>query len=270
MNSFRLNIAGIHAEIICPAPKVVSILKHRYSAFLVEEKTSVQAHTISINLENGIFAKTEEKEPSFDETCISFGYPGFIGNVNPAVDISKLTIATKTPIEDIDYFLRVVYAALAFRAGGFMFHAAGIARGGKGYLFFGHSGSGKSTVARLTDGGLVLNDDLLVLLPDKNHWRAYGTPFSNPTQVHPSPGDVTVTALFRLVQNTQVYLEKMDAGLALGEMVTNIPVLSAHPSLCAELLARCSNVLSSIPAYRLNFLPDSSFWSVVETCLPCS
>ena len=71
----------------------------------------------------------------------------------------------RAAFEEVEYFLRVIYALLVFQAGGLLFHAAGIVRDGQCYLFFGHSGSGKTTVARLSSTDLVLNDDLVVLIP---------------------------------------------------------------------------------------------------------
>jgi hypothetical protein len=61
-----------------------------------------------------------------------------------------------------------------------------------------------------------------------------------------------------------VFLEPLGAGLALAEIIANVPVLSADPLHSAELLRRGQQLLSAAPAYRLHFLPDPSFWPLVE------
>jgi hypothetical protein len=136
-------------------------------------------------------------------------------------------------------------------------------------LFFGHSGSGKTTVARVSRDDIVLNDDLLLLIPGnsgenrKIRWIANATPFWNPTQVSPSNHSGPVVGLYRLVQDIEVYLEPMGAGQALAELISNIPVIPDDPSRIEILLNRVNEFLESVPAYRLHFLPDDSFWNVI-------
>ncbi len=61
-------------------------------------------------------------------------------------------------------FLRVAFARLALAHDGLLLHAGGLIRNGCGYVFFGHSGAGKSTVAALApQGSTLLSDDLVLL-----------------------------------------------------------------------------------------------------------
>jgi hypothetical protein len=109
---------------------------------------------------------------------------------------AHLSVVAPHPFEPIDYFVRAALALLAFEAGGLLFHAAGLAWRGNGYAFFGNSGSGKTTVARVSSHAQILNDDLVVLLPDAVRWNIHATPFSNPTQVTPAgPQFVPLCAL---------------------------------------------------------------------------
>jgi len=185
------------------------------------------------------------------------------GEVDLAAGGAALHLASAHPLSELEYFLRVVYALRAYQAGGLMLHAAGVARGGRAFVFFGHSGSGKTTVARLSPDALVLNDDLVLLMPDGPGWTVHGTPFWNPTQVRPTAAAAPLAMLLRLVQSTTVYLAPMPFGQALGEMVSSAPVLPADPALCTGVLARCQAILAAVPAHRLHFLPDDSFWGVL-------
>lgn len=61
------------------------------------------------------------------------------------------------------YVLKVLFSALLLRNGGGLFHAAGLARDGRGWLFAGPPGAGKSTVAGFSGAGAgcaVLNDEI--------------------------------------------------------------------------------------------------------------
>jgi hypothetical protein len=131
---------------------------------------------------------------------------------------------------------------------------------GRAYLFFGPSGSGKTTVARCSSPEAVLNDDLVLLLPEMQGWRAFGTPFSNPTQVTPRQDSAPAAALLRLVQSKEVRLAPLSRAQALAELLASVPVLNASPN---PPLERCQLVLAGLPAYFLHFLPDPSFWPVV-------
>jgi hypothetical protein len=188
------------------------------------------------------------------------GVDGFIPTQGAA---GHLALAIGQPLEGIEYFLRVCYAVLAYKAGGLMVHGAGIVRDGRGFIFFGHSGSGKTTVARHSAEHLVLNDDLVIVLPRGETWWIYGTPFWNLDQVPPQPGSAPLAGLFRLVQAKSVYLQPMTPALALAELLANLPVLPADQNWNAALMARGLELLATCPARQLHFLPDGSFWQAV-------
>jgi len=177
--------------------------------------------------------------------------------------IGCLQISSQQPVEDIDYIIRGAYALLAFQSGGVMLHSAGIARDGKAFLFFGHSGSGKTTVSRLSSNDTVLNDDLVLILPTDNGWYVFGTPFWNPTQVKPSPQSAPLARLYRLVQAKKVHIEKITPGEALAELVSSVPVIPEDPLRNRLLMKRLIEIIESLPVQKLHFLPDDSFWKAI-------
>ena len=102
------------------------------------------------------------------------------GKLSLVTQSAHLTLRSTSPIAQVEYFLRILYALLAEAHGGLMLHCAGIMASSGVHLFIGQSGSGKSTAASLSRGrGVVLNDDLIVLRPEQGRWIAYGTPFWN-------------------------------------------------------------------------------------------
>ena len=197
----------------------------------------------------------------------------------PSISLSsagRLTLTSLHPFEAADYFVRTALALLAFEAGGLLFHAAGLAYHDRGYAFFGHSGSGKTTVARVSSHATVLNDDLVVLWPGASHpaamrtreadrWQLIATPFSNPTQVQPAGHQrVPLTALYRLIQDRRVFLEALDPAVATAEIVASSPIVCADPDRAAALLDRAAQLTRAVPVQRLHFLPDASFWDVID------
>ncbi|MBM3135711.1 MAG: hypothetical protein FJZ89_10625 [Chloroflexi bacterium] len=202
---------------------------------------------------------------AFDDGRLVFTAPGYSGYVDVARGQGELALSSVQPVDDADYFVRCAVALLAFASGGLLLHAAGIVRHSYAYLFLGHSGSGKTTVARLSAPALVLNDDLVLLWPAEDRWWAYATPFGNPSpELVTVAGHAPARALLSLVQDREVRLEKPGPALALAEMVGNAPVVSADPGRAAALLGRCQQILQAVPHYRLHFLPDDSFWRIVD------
>jgi hypothetical protein len=180
-----------------------------------------------------------------------------------------LTVSPVNTSDDIDRFLRITYALLMFRQGGIVFHSAAMVRDGQAYLFYGPSGTGKTTASRCsreTPGVQVLNDDLVVLLHEQSRWMVYATPFSNPSQVPPSgPCAAPLAAAFRLVQAPRVWLDTQPGrAQTLAEVLAGTLIVPGFVDTLPRLVAWWLRVLEAIPFYRLHFLPDASFWSVVS------
>ncbi|MBS1250140.1 MAG: hypothetical protein MAG431_01730 [Chloroflexi bacterium] len=261
---FTLSIAGLRVAISCQPKTLNQKLQERYQVFLSEENAHLRAQ---IHLSGDLRPHPLlERGTRFEGDILHFTAPGFQGEIAPQRNMAHLQLSAAAPIEEIDYFMRVIYALLAFEAGGFLFHAAGIVREERAHLFFGPSGSGKTTVSRLSADDLLLNDDLLVLLPDRDGWETHGTPFWNPSQAPPARGreHAPVTALFRLVQDKTVYLQKMNPAQALAEITGSVPIIPLSTQYLPTLLTRLETMLSATPVYYLHFLPDDSFWEVIR------
>lgn len=260
--SFGLSIAGIGVSVVCNDESLLMQLSRLYREFALEGDEQFKVR-IELRGREGVGAFLEV-DTSFRDSIMEFKSPVYEGFVDTHNAYGQLSLSSSRPQDEVEYFLRVVYALLVFNAGGLLFHAAGIVRRERAFLFFGHSGSGKTTISRLSRDNVVLNDDLVVLLPQGEGWRAYATPFWNPTQIRPTSNSAPVAGLFRLVQDKDVFLEAMGKGQAIAEMIASVPVIPEDRSRGVELLARCGSLLEEVPSYRLHFLPDDSFWTVVD------
>lgn len=258
----QLSIAGMGVSVACRDARLIAELSQRYRDFPCHSQPLLSA---VVHLQANAGAPLNpDPELSFMPTGMQFWSQGFSGSINSHGGTALLTLDHSQAVEGVDYFLRLVYALLAYQAGGFLFHAAGVVHRGVALLFFGHSGSGKTTICRLSSGDLVLNDDLVVLLPEGAGWVAHATPFWNPSQIRPAPHSAAVAGLYRLEQDRQVYRESLSRAQALAEVISNVPVIPADPGRSGALLVRCTRLLAAVPAYRLHFLPDASFWQVID------
>ena len=159
--------------------------------------------------------------------------------------------------QSIDHTLMQILAVcLMSRGRGLMIHACGVDHEGRGYLFAGNSGHGKSTMAALwTDSGLILNDDRIVLGRSGDSFRIFGTPWHG----------TFPAALRRSVRLDKVFF--------LRHSGTNVAKPVTGASACSMLLARSfpplwdregmsftldllSALVEEVRFYELGFLPS--------------
>ncbi|RMF44415.1 MAG: hypothetical protein D6755_09200 [Anaerolineae bacterium] len=266
MRAFVLDIAGIRVALSSSQPLFMQALMQRYADFHSAFPAQYHLHI------DATWPPAHSHPPGeiglrWESRGCRFDAPGVQGRIDLDAEHASLRLTSPTPLEDAEYFLRVVYALLAFRAGGVLFHAAGIVRHESACLFFGPSGSGKTTVSALSPNAHILNDDLVLLLPHGDAWIAHATPFWNPTQVQPRPGKAQVRLLLRLVQSPDVRLEPLYGATGVAELMACLPVLPTNPAYVVTLFERARTLLESVPAYRLYFRKDATFWRVVEPLL---
>jgi hypothetical protein len=263
LDTTPLTVGPLRVFVEASNPTVHTALRSAYGDF-VTDRVSVP-YTLTVHVDYTPGSAPADWPFTFDRGVLHFTAEHYLGSIAPGSDRSPLNVIAPHPFGPVDYFVRSALALLAFEAGGLLFHAAGLVRRGNGYAFFGYSGSGKTTVARLSSDALILNDDLVVLLPDAAHWNIHATPFSNLTQVTSiGPHHAPLQALYRLVQDRNVHLEPIDRPVAIAEVVASSPIVSADPDRALALLARADRLVNTVLVQRLHFLPDPSFWAIIQ------
>lgn len=118
--------------------------------------------------------------------------------------LSRRSFPAGSPIFPLEYPLDELAMMHRLALGeGVEVHALGLADDdGRGYLFLGHSGAGKSTTARLWQsqpGVRLLSDDRIILRKRDGRFWMYGTPWHGDAGVA-SPGRAPLSAVFLLEQ----------------------------------------------------------------------
>jgi len=260
--SLTFSIAKIGIRVNCVRHELIGSLAQHYQEFAAGK--DIQMEVILRVNDWGGEIELLEQPLFFENDRVIINAPGLEGFIDCERGLAEISIPVRRSVENTEYFLRLVTAFQVFREGGLLFHAAGIVKDGYAYLFFGQSGAGKTTVASHSLGYVILNDDLLVLSIDKGIWRAHATPFSNPTQLKPTNQNALVKAMYRLVQDDRVYLESMSPGYSLAEVLASVPVIPKAPHWRDNLILRCQALIGAQPVHKLHFLPDGSFWNVIE------
>ncbi|HTV60228.1 MAG TPA: hypothetical protein VMJ93_15255 [Verrucomicrobiae bacterium] len=165
----------------------------------------------------------------------------------------------------LDSLIRILLTVALLPKRGFLLHAASIVRNGRAYIFMGRSGAGKSTVSSLSPEGSVLTDEISLLRFDRGAWRAHGTPFWGEFRAAGQNQDYPVAGIYCLTQAGENRLVPMTVKEMLRAILPCVLFFSSDPQANDELLNILVEFAREIPCFRLHFLKDSSFWSVVQS-----
>ncbi len=156
------------------------------------------------------------------------------------------------PLDEVLFLHRIV------RDGGILVHACGVVRQGTGLLFTGPSGAGKTTLARLMQGGArasVLSDDRIALRDEDGGVRMHGTPWHGDAPLS-SPRSATLSAIHVIRHAAAVLAEPLAGATAAAALLGN-SFLPAHDPAGAEAaLALAERIVERAPVIRLGFPKD--------------
>ncbi len=159
-----------------------------------------------------------------------------------------LPVGLPYPLEQL-----LLLPALA-RADGFMVHACGAVLNGRAFVFAGHSGDGKTSLARLLadEGVELLSDERIVLRKQEGVFVAHGTPW-------PGEGNVVSSAayplggIFVLRKGESHRLIRQRRSTLAAELLSRSIVPYYFPSETAQILDLHHEIAGSVPLHVLEF-----------------
>ena len=161
----------------------------------------------------------------------------------------------------VDNALMIQFAMASACMGTALFHSATVSLNGKGYMFLGKSGTGKSTHARLwlknINGVELMNDDNpAVRVKADGTATVYGTPWSGKTPCYKNVS----APLGGIVLLSQAPYNKITRLNGIGAYAAIVPSISGKrwDSRIADGLHETENTLAgNIPVWHLDCLPDA-------------
>lgn len=162
----------------------------------------------------------------------------------------------------LDNSLMLLYAFASAPLDTLLLHASVIENDGRGYLFLGRSGTGKSTHSRLwteyIPGSRLLNDDNpVVRLTPGGEPLVYGTPWSGKTPCyrnHSVPAD----ALVRLSQAPRNGIARLTGVAAYAAILPSCSCMKWDGAMAAAVHRTLERLVSVTPVFRLECLPDAA------------
>ncbi|MBI3978544.1 MAG: hypothetical protein HY331_10200 [Chloroflexi bacterium] len=171
-------------------------------------------------------------------------------------------------IASIDSCLRVLLSIYLAPRHGLLLHAAGVVHAGRAHVFFGPSGAGKTTVARLSTGRVVLSDELTAVHAgaDGAHGgaTAAGTPFWGELEGAGAPVRVPLAGLYRLVKSPAVAVERLTPGAAIRRLMPCVLFFARDPALVEAVADTCLALAVGGRCHDLRFRCDATFWELAD------
>ncbi len=141
-------------------------------------------------------------------------------------------------------------------------HSSAIVCNGRAVLFLGESGTGKSTHTRLwrenIDGAVLLNDDSPFIGFVDGRATAFGAPWSGKTPCYKQE-QYPIAAIVRLSQAPHNAIRPLRSVHAIGALLPSLtPAFGYDDELQDRMLATLSKIISQVPVYHLECLPDAA------------
>ena len=163
----------------------------------------------------------------------------------------------------IDNGLMLMYA---FRTAPLMtleMHAAVVVKRGdeaKGYLFLGHSGTGKSTHARqwlaaFEDAWLLNDDNPILRVMDNGDVYVYGSPWSGKTPCYKNES-APVGGIIKLSQAPENKIQTISLPQAYAYMLSSASGLKMEQTMADNMFETIKHIITHIPCYHLACLPN--------------
>jgi len=142
------------------------------------------------------------------------------------------------------------------QGGDIMIHSSGVVSGGRGWIFTGRSGSGKTTMARIFDGAgdRVIHDDRLVLRREGSGWVMHNTPVYR----NDEPRSALLEHLWIIRHGTANVSEPVSGAEAVAMILANCIQQNWDREAAARLAAAADDLAASVKVSRLSFLPEAS------------
>ncbi|MFN2313580.1 MAG: hypothetical protein ABR531_03935, partial [Bacteroidales bacterium] len=145
---------------------------------------------------------------------------------------------------------------LSTAMGDIMIHGSGVISGGRGWIFTGRSGSGKTTIAGIFDraGDRVIHDDRLILRREEKGWVMHSTPVYR----NDEPRSAAVDHMWGIAHGRSNISTPVTGAGAVAMVLSNCVQQNRDREAASRLAFAVEVLVSSVRVSRLSFLPDAS------------
>jgi hypothetical protein len=171
------------------------------------------------------------------------------------------------PIDPLGYPLdELLIANLLGRGRGVELHACGIVdHSGRGHLFVGQSGAGKSTTARLwgDEAREIVSDDRVIVREQEGTLWIHGTPWHGEASLS-SPSRAPLFGVYLLIQASENELRELSAADAVARLFACAFPPFHDPQAVAFTMSMLERIVSRVPVREFRFTLDRSALDLIR------
>ena len=160
----------------------------------------------------------------------------------------------------LNNFLMMTYAFASASLNTLMIHASVVRKGGRGYLFLGTSGTGKSTHSRLWMENIaetdLLNDDNPIVRIVDGTPIVFGSPWSGKTPCYRNLS-APIGAFVKLKQAPENKIERLKPVQGFAQVLSSCSVMKWDERIYDGICDTISKVSMKVPVYQLECLPNA-------------
>ena len=175
-------------------------------------------------------------------------------------------IGGRVTLFQLNTSLMIQYTFATAGLGTLLLHASVTRFEGRGNLFFGVSGTGKSTHSRLwhefVPGSDLMNDDNPVIRLEDGQFFVYGSPWSGKTICYRNVV-APVNALVRLEQYPENRITRLESLQAYASIIAAVSTIRWNHDIMSLLIPTIERVAMTVPCFQLRCRPDEE---AVQVC----
>ena len=257
-----IEIGGLALRVRAPGPEFWSLLAARYSNFVRPESRAEMEFELFAAPPGPLSAETE-----LQVRCENGRWLVSRGEFRAAFDLRSRRgqLACIPNPYSVDTLLRIVHSLLLAPAGGLLLHASGGIRGGRGFLFSGVSGAGKTTLARLAPPDVqVLTDEISYVRNAGGGFRVFGTPFAGELGIQGENVCAPLAGIYLIEHGAANRLEILAEAEAARRLMRNVLFFARDAHLVSQVFSTVCELVRRVPVFRLEFLPDHRVWEIIQ------
>jgi hypothetical protein len=162
--------------------------------------------------------------------------------------------------------LEYIVARQLARHHGALIHASTAIVDGGAYVFVGHSGAGKSTIAAIAEGlgAKIPTDDRTILTTGGAAPMAWGTPWHG-SLVRKSPDGAPLRCIYLLQQSGENRCEPLPPARAVKELFVRLIQPRLHGGEIQQTLHVLESIVEGVPTAVLHFRPTEAAFEMALT-----
>lgn len=266
MKGSTLSIGGVSLQTSFKDDCAQDLGWAQYAPFLSERKKSAKNFHITADRRlhrgarspSGITVANKPSETVFTRTDFKLRLPLSGG---PA----RLTVAPNP--YSFDSALRVLYSWALSKNQGLLVHAAGLLHLGRGFIFPGKSGKGKSTLVKSLGKSDALSDELVAFKFIRSKPFLFSTPFWGELSRQGGQRRAPLAGIFFLNQNPKTYAEPLAPKQAARKLLETVLWFDPSAAATGKVLDCAAKLVESVPCFILNLRKNDSPWPAVEAGL---